>query len=466
MPLSKVFASPEEAVADIPDGASVSIAGFGLTHSFPTSLTVALREQGAKKLCIVANSLGTGPYRSNTLIENHQVNRLIVSFSARATEETSAAEKQIASGDIDVELVPQGTLVERLRAGGAGIGGFYTRTGVGTAVAEGKETRTFDGVEHVLEHGLKVDYALIRAHRADRFGNLEFHGVGRNFMPSFAKGAKVTIAEVDEIIDGEIDADHVGIPGIFVSRVVKETIEVPTAPPTPRKGRSATSSRTYNGKDAWTREKIAEVAASLIPEHSYMNLGVGMPGLISNYIKDRDITLHSENGVLGYGEIAPESDYDPQIYNASGNFVTLNPGASFFESVTSFEMVRGGRVGVVALGAFQVDGKANVANWSSPGMIGGGIGGAMDLVAGDGTVMILMTHLDSKDQPKLVKDCNFPLTGTNCVDIVVTDLGVLRWTGERFRLERVAEGFTAEEVIALTELDDVEIASDLEPVDA
>lgn len=453
MTIDKIYESPASAVADVPDGASVSIAGFGMTHSFPTSLTVALREQGARRLCIVANSLGSGPYRSTALIENHQVNRLIVSFSARAGEGTSAAEKQIAAGEIEVELVPQGTLVERLRAGGAGIGAFFTRTGVGTAIAEGKEVRTIDGVEHVLEQGLKVDYALIRAQRADRFGNLEFDGVGRNFMPSFAKAARVAIAEAEEIVDGHLDPERIGLPGIFVSRVVRTTEDVPHDFLKVREGRGADSARSYHDKPGWTRNQMAEVAAGLVPAGSYMNLGLGIPGLISNYIEGRDITLHSENGVLGYGTIASREDYDPNAYNASGHYVHLIPGASFFESVTSFEMVRGGKVDVVALGAFQVDSHASIANWSTPDMVGGGIGGAMDLVAGDATVMVLMTHLDSKGQPKLVAECDYPLTGRACVDIVVTDLGVFRWGGKRFRLERVAPGFTPDEVAALTGLE-------------
>ncbi|WP_207934164.1 3-oxoacid CoA-transferase subunit A [Actinomadura sp. KC06] len=453
MTINKVYESPLAAVADVPDGASVSIAGFGKTHSFPTSLTVALREQGARQLCLVANSLGEGPYRSITLVENRQVNRLIVSFSARAGEATSAAEKQIAAGEIEVELVPQGTLVERLRAGGAGIGAFFTRTAVGTAVADGKETRVINGVEHVLEMGLKVDYALIRAARADRFGNLEFDGVGRNFMPAFAKGAEITIAEVDEIVDGELHPERIGLPGIFVSRVVRKTVDVEHDFPVVREGRGGDSARTVNGKKALTRKQMAEVAAGLVPNGSYMNLGLGIPTLISDYISGRDIVLHSENGVLGYGTIASRDDYDPEIYNAGGQYVHLEKGASFFESVTSFEMVRGGKVDFVALGAFQVDADANLANWSTPNMVGGGIGGAMDLVAGDVNVMVLMMHSDSKGNPKLVNSCEYPLTGLNCVNIVVTDLCVLRRVGDAFKLEYVAPGFTADEVAALTEFD-------------
>lgn len=452
MTVDKTWPSPAAAVADVPDGASVAIAGFGVTHSFPSSLTVALREQGAKDLTLVANSLGLGPYRSIALVENHQVRRLIVSFSARAGLAPSAAEVQIASGDIEVEMVPQGTLVERLRAGGAGIGAFYTRTGAGTAVAEGKETRVFDGVEHVLELGLRVDYALIRAARGDRFGNLQFRGVGANFMPSFAKGATVTVAEVDEVVE-ELDPSEVDLPGIFVTRVVRKDTAVPYDFLTSRAGPEQTAPRKYHGKPAWTRFQIAEQAAALLPEPGYVNLGLGIPTLISNYIQGRDIILHSENGVLGYGRLATREDFDPDLYNAAGQYVHLDHGASFFDSVESFEMVRGGRVDVVVLGAFQVDGDRNLANWSSPEMVGGAIGGAMDLVAGGARVMVLTTHQDSAGRPKLLRRCSYPLTGVGCVDTVVTDLCVLRWNGERFAVETVAPGFTPDEVAELAEME-------------
>lgn len=453
MAINKIWASPEAAMADVPDGASVAVAGFGLTHSFPSSLTVALREQGAKRLTIIANSLGEGPYRSNTLVENHQVAKLLVSFTTRAGSNPSEAERQIAAGEIAVEMIPQGTLVERLRAGGAGIGAFFTRTGVGTAIAEGKEVRTFDGVDHVLELGLKVDYALIRAWRADRWGNLQFRGVGRNFMPSFAKAARVAIAEVDEIVEGEIDPEEVGLPGIFVSRVVKATAKVPIDFPTSRANREPGAPREYLGKPAWTREQVAEVAASLLPEPSYVNLGLGMPTLISNHIAGRDIVLHSENGFLGYGRLAAEDDYDPNMYNAGGQYVHKGPGSSFFDSVTAFEMLRGGKVDVVALGAFQVDEQANIANWNSPGMLGGAIGGAMDLVAGGAQVMVLMAHCEGSGRPKLVHRCSYPVTGVQVVGLIITDLGVFRWNGHRFVLERVAPGFSIDEVAGLTEME-------------
>jgi 3-oxoacid CoA-transferase len=453
MAINKIVVSPTEAVADIPDGATIVTSGFGLNHGFAASLIVALRAQGASRLCIIANSLGAGPFRVQSLIENHQVSRLIVAFTTRAGAVMQAAEQQIQAGEIEVELVPQGTLVERLRAGGAGIAGVYTRTGVGTAIAEGKEVREFDGVPHLLELALTADYAFIRAWRADHFGNLQFRGVGRNFNPSFAKGARIVIAEVDEIVQGEIDPEQVGLPGIFVDRVIERTETPPVQPPRARAATEVETPRSYNDKPAWTRTEIAEIAAGLLPEPAYVNLGLGMPTLISDYITGRDILLHAENGVLGYGALATAEDFDPDLYNAGSQYVTLAPGAAFFDSVSSFEMVRGGHVDVVVLGAFQVDEDASIANWTTPDMVGGAIGGAMDLVAGGATVMVLMAHCERNGAPKLVRRCSLPVTGVGCVDVVVTDLCVLRRDGRRFRLERVAPGFSTEEVVALTEMD-------------
>jgi 3-oxoacid CoA-transferase len=209
----------------------------------------------------------------------------------------------------------------------------------------------------------------------------------------------------------------------------------------------------YNDKPAWTRTEIARIAAGLLPEPAYVNLGLGMPTLISDHIAGRDIVLHAENGILGYGELATAENFDADLYNAGSQFVTLAPGSSFFDSVTSFEMIRGGHVNVVALGAFQVDEEANIANWTTPDMVGGAIGGAMDLVASGATVMVLMAHCERNGAPKLVHHCNLPVTGVACVDIVVTDLCVLRRHEGRFRLEQVAPGFTADEIAALTEME-------------
>ena len=453
--MNKVFASPEQAIADIPNGATIAIAGFSVGHRFATSLILALRDKGTKELCLVCNSLGDpGATRGQILAENKQVKKLIAAFSVRPGTPT-ASEDQIVAGQLEVELVPQGILVERCRAGGAGIPAFYSPTSVGTALTEGKEIREFDGKPHVLEHAIHVDYAFLRGYRADRLGNVQFRGGSQNFNPSFAKAARVAIVEVDEIVEpGGIPPELIDLPGIFVSRVVKTTQAVDGKAWRRPERRPSDKPRLYNGKPALTRAGIAKRAAALVKEGTYVNLGVGIPTMVSNYLQSRDVILHAENGVLGYGEmVSGENEIDPDIYNAAGQFVALKPGASFFDSVTSFEMARGGRIDTVILGAYEVDQHGSVANWSTSDAKRGGIGGAMDLLSGKGELIIVMEHSDSKGRPKLRRECTYPLTGKGCVSYVVTDLALLHWQDGRFVLKEVAPGFTPREVMDLTEME-------------
>ena len=453
--MDKTFASPERAVADISDGSTIAIAGFSVGHRFATSLILALRDKGTRDLTVVCNSLGDpGATRGQILAENGQVRKLIAAFSVRPGTPT-ASEAQIVAGTMQVELVPQGILVERCRAGGAGIPAFYSPTSVGTEIAHGKETRAFGGKTYVLEHAINVDYAFLRGYRADRLGNVQFRGGSQNFNPSFAKAARVAIVEVDEIVEpGVIPPELIDLPGIFVSRVVKTTQVVDGKAWRRPERRPADKPRLYNGKPALTRHGIAKRAAALVREGTYVNLGVGIPTLVSNYLEGRDVILHAENGVLGYGEmVSAEEHIDPDIYNAAGQFVSLKPGASFFDSVTSFEMARGGRIDTVILGAYEVDQSGSVANWSTSDAKRGGIGGAMDLLSGKGDLIIVMEHTDSKGRPKLRRRCTYPLTGKACVSHVVTDLALLRWNGSRFVLDEVAPGFSAREVLELTEMD-------------
>jgi 3-oxoacid CoA-transferase len=450
--MDKVCASPEAALADLMDGASIAVSGFGTSYGFACSLLVAARDKGVKNLTLVSNGLGAvGQLRGMLLVASGQVSRLIVSFSSRPGMRTPA-DDLIESGDIEVELVPQGTLVERMRAAGAGIPAFYTPTGVGTSIADGKEVRYFNGKPHILEQALPVDYALLRGYRADALGNVELRGSSRNFVPAFAKAARVAIVEVDEIVEvGEIPAERVGLPGILVTRVVKKTVEPDQARLAPR--RAADKPREYNGKPGWTRSDMAEKTAALLTEGSYVNLGTGIPTLVSNFIQGRDITLHGENGILGYGGMVEGDDIDFDVFNASGQFVSALPGASFFDSVASFEMARSGKLQAIVLGAYQVDQEGNLANYSLGDTRLGGIGGAMDLVAGKRTLIVMMEHRDSQGRPKLVRRTAYPLTGAACVDVVVTDLAILRRVDGEFVLAEVAAGFSFEEVQALTEMD-------------
>src|SRR5215510_14644158 len=360
--MDKVVASPAEALAD---GAAVAIAGFGVAHRFANSLILALREKGSKNLTIVCNSLG-GPrtIKEQILAENKQVKKLIAAFSVRPGTPTSS-EEQIAKGEMEVELVPQGILVERCRAGGAGIPAFYSPTSVGTDLVKGREIREYNGRQYVLEPAITVDYALLRGYRADTLGNTQFRGGSQNFNPSFAKAAKCAIVEVDEIVEpGTIPPELVDLPGIFVKRVVKTTQVADGKAWRRPERRPSDKPRLYGDKPAVTRQGIAKNAARLVREGTYVNLGVGIPTMVSNYLQGRDVILHAENGVLGYGRmVSEEHEIDPDIYNAAGQFVALNAGASFFDSVASFEMARGGRLDTVILGAYEVDQHANVANW-------------------------------------------------------------------------------------------------------
>jgi 3-oxoacid CoA-transferase len=451
--MNKVVASPEQAIADIRDGATIAIAGFSVGHRFANSLIIALREKGTKQLTLVCNSLGDpGATRGQILAENKQVKKLVAAFSVRPGTPT-ASEEQIAAGEMEVELVPQGILVERCRAGGAGIPAFYSPTSVGTDLVKGREMRDFGGKPHVLEMAIHVDYAFLRGFRADTLGNVQFRGGSQNFNPAFAKSARVAIVEVDEIVEpGVIPPELIDLPGIFVSRVVKTTQKFDLWKRPER--RPSDKSRLYGDKPGLTRAGIAKNAARLVKDGTYVNLGVGIPTMVSNYLVTRDVILHAENGVLGYGQmVSEENEIDPDIYNAAGQFVALKPGASFFDSVTSFEMARGGRIDTVILGAYEVDQTASVANWSTADAKRGGIGGAMDLLSGKGDLIIVMEHTDSKGRPKLRKKCTYPLTGQGCVTYVVTDLALLRWDGKRFVIDEVAPGFTAQEVIALTEME-------------
>lgn len=217
----KVVATPDEALADIADGATIMFGGFASAGS-PTNLIRALVRRDARDLTGIANNIGLGD-ELDTLCEGRQLRKMIASFAIRASGvRRSLFEQQWRAGEVELELVPQGTLAERIRAGGAGIPAFYTPTGVGTVVAEGKETRVINGRECLLEYGLTADVALLKARRADRWGNLEYHASGRNFNVPMATAARLVIVEVEELVeDGRIDPEHVVTPGVYVDRIVR-----------------------------------------------------------------------------------------------------------------------------------------------------------------------------------------------------------------------------------------------------
>jgi 3-oxoacid CoA-transferase A subunit len=222
--MDKVYASIDEAVADIPDGASIAVGGF-FTAGTPVQLIQALAKQGAKNLTIICQQMGPGNEDITQLVVQGQVKKAICNypFYRSATKgANSPFEKAVRASQIELEVYPMGTFIEKMRAGGAGIAGFYTPTGVGTIVERGKEKRTFNGRPYLLELALKPDYAFVYAWKGDRMGNLSYRKTARNYNPEMAAAARITIASVEELVEpGELDPDKVHTPGIYVQRVVK-----------------------------------------------------------------------------------------------------------------------------------------------------------------------------------------------------------------------------------------------------
>jgi 3-oxoacid CoA-transferase subunit A len=214
--MNKVYPSADEAIRDVQDGATLMVGGFGLCGN-PETLIAALNRKGVKNLTVISNNCGTTELGLGVLLQARQVKRMVASYVG----ENKEFERQFLAGELELEFNPQGTLAERLRAGGAGIPAFFTRTGYGTVVAEGKETREFDGHHYVMERALVADVSLVKAWKADPSGNLLFRKTARNFNPAVAMAGKVCIVEVEEIVElGAIDPDHVHLPGIYVDRLV------------------------------------------------------------------------------------------------------------------------------------------------------------------------------------------------------------------------------------------------------
>jgi 3-oxoacid CoA-transferase subunit A len=215
--MNKVLPTADEAVTLIPDNASIMMGGFGLC-GIPENLIAALHARGTRNLTVISNNAGVDGFGVGLLLKEHQIRKVIATYVG----ENKEFERQLLGNEVEVELVPQGTFSERIRAGGAGIGGFFTPAGYGTLVAEGKETRTIDGKPYILERPLHADFAFVKAWKGDRAGNLVYRKTARNFNPLMATAATVTFAEVEHLVEaGELDPDHVVTPGIFVRYILK-----------------------------------------------------------------------------------------------------------------------------------------------------------------------------------------------------------------------------------------------------
>ncbi|KAF2195491.1 3-oxoacid CoA-transferase [Zopfia rhizophila CBS 207.26] len=479
--INKVFPSTADAIADMKSNSTVLCGGFGLSGVPDTLINQVKATPSITGLTAVSNNAGVVGGGLGLLLESRQVKKMIASYVG----ENKVLEQMYLSGELELELTPQGTLAERCRAGGAGIPAFYTPAAFGTVVQTGelplrhnkdgsvaeysnpRDVKVFSGKSYVMEEAIRGDYAFIKAYKADRLGNLQFRYSAQNFNGAMARNAVTTIVEAEHIVDvGEIGPTSIHVPGIYVDRIIQSTAPKNIEKVVNAKDPAEAMSGLGSGDQASKRERIVRRAAKEFKNGMYANLGIGMPMLAPSFVDPSvEVQLQSENGILGLGPYPQKGQEDPDLINAGKETVTLLPGASCFGSEESFGMIRAGKINLTILGAMQVSARGDLANWMLPGKVKG-FGGAMDLVSNPQAtkVVVTMEHTDKKGRPKILKQCEFPLTGKACVSRIITDLCVfdVDFT-EGLTLIELADGVTVDEVKGKTEAP-FKVADDVKPM--
>jgi 3-oxoacid CoA-transferase len=507
---NKVFASFDEAIADIFDGAIITHSTFG-TASQALNLWEALSRKDIKNLTIIGNMLhprqnpsaglhlpAYGPI--NCVLQPGKVKRIIVGFTSNVYSNmmSNALEYDEVTKDIEVIPVSFGTICLRLEAAASGYGGILSPVGVGTFMEEQCQKITVDGKEYLIEKPIYPDFGFVKAWKADKLGNLVYYHEQRVHNPLVARASKVTIAEVQEIVEpGEIDPDQVHTPHIYVDRIVK----IPHGGMGSREWEevnkvlnfgSGRSQRPEIGAQTdiyITREKevgtLMADRARLVEKYNtskldrqtmgiriakefkdgdYVNLGRGIPTTAADYVDPSvDIYYHAEPGLLGYGTGYTMDEWeqiDPNLHDAAIRHVRPKSGMCVFDMNEAFNMMRGHHLDAGVVGGFQVSEKGDFANWAFKTPVphsGISIGGGFDLVTGPKRCIVAITHLDHKGRSKVVRELTYPLTGgRNMVDLVITDLAVIEVIGPKGKkegmvLKEYAPGWTVEEIQALTD---------------
>ncbi len=430
----------QQAAALVKDGDTLLQGGFGMTGN-PVHLMHALATTQTKNLTFIGNNVGEVGLGGGRLLRNGQIKKMIGSFFTSNPEAVKAAQE----GVVEYELLPQGTLAEAIRAGGAGIGAFYTPTSAGTLIAKGRKTMTINGQKQVLIHGIRGNVAFVRAWKADTAGNLQYRMTEQNFNKAMATAADLVIAEVEYIVPvGDIAPENIHTQGCYIDYLVEAhtTLEELGSSGSINAARKPSESRMNMAKRAFAELRHGDV----------VNLGIGIPTLVADLIQsEHGIILHTENGMLGVGP-APTDGGGAMDYpvNAGKIPVTALQGSSYFDSADSFAMIRGGHVDVAIMGGLEVDEKGNLANWAVPGKPLLGVGGAMDLASGAKRLIVTLTHADPDGTSKIVPTCTLPLTAIGVVDMVITELAVFKYIKKKLTLIELMPNVTIEEVRAKT----------------
>ncbi|KEG07043.1 succinyl-coa:3-ketoacid-coenzyme a transferase-like protein [Trypanosoma grayi] len=462
-----------DALRDLGDGASIAVGGFGVC-GMPTALLGRLNKDGRKSLHVIsAATNGEDSVAMGRLLNDGQVDTLTTSHLGL----NKLVCNLLNEGKLKLDLSPMGTLVERLRCGGAGIPAFYTTTGFGTGVSEGsipatfssdgsgrvtkvsepRETREVHGRWCVLEHAIETDYAFIKAWKADTKGNLVFRGTTRNLNAVMATCARICIAEVEEIVEaGQLKPNEIHVPGIYVDRIV-----------CPKNAEKHVIHNVNDGEEhvpvplSEKQERIIQRAALELCDGMHVKLGIGLPSMVASFLpRNVKLITHSEAGMLWEDGSSKKHEWvDLDFTNDRAEAVVVSePGASLFDSAVAFDMLRGGHLDATLLSAFEVSARGDIASWCAPGITPDALAGTTGIICSGGKIIALMEHVHSDGSPRIVEQCSMPVTGKGIVDTLITDLAVFAFVqkggnAHQLSLKEVAEGVTIEELKAKTAAD-------------
>lgn len=486
-------------LSGLKSGDTVAVGGFGLGGTPETLLnTLSAWEDGPSNLTVASLTAGVDGFGLGKLFECGKVKRMIASYVG----ENKNFERMFFTGELEVELVPQGTIAARLRAAGAGMPAVFTPAGAGTMYANGglplkhapdgsvavhtqpRPTQMFDGKEYVMEYALRPDVSFVKAYKADTRGNLVFRGTSSNANPDCAVAGNVVIAEAETIVEaGELDPDEIHLSGVYVDHLIHATDNEKRI----ERLRETTAGKVMDISGG--RGRIVKRAAKEFRDGMYVNLGIGIPTMASSFIPEgMHIELQAENGLMGLGPYPDPSlgqSADPDYINAGKETVTAVPGASTFHSSESFNMIRGGHMDLTILGGMQCSSSGDLASFFIPGkllkgtsivvvvidcyliivlcmivqsdliMFQKGMGGAMDLVSSPSTVVVTMEHTAKGGAHKILEECTLPLTGKGVVDRIITDMCVFDCDKKGLKnggltLIEIAQGITVDDVRAAT----------------